>query len=352
MLPVVALALAASGGCGTMPPLRGTISQEARTAFRYVAVRTLIDAGFSDDPSLRMHAIEALSEVAPEEGRQCIELNVENEYAGASFAALMAVGRIARTESIDRVRLRLEHSDPNVRIAALYALHRLDDGDRIAELADYLLNHRDARVRANAALAIGRLEEPSAVGPLRKAIKQEKKLLPRMQITEALAILGNQRATETLQYQGNSEYPDQATMALMFLGNARCVDAEELFRDRLFRASFPEVRVAAARGLGRLGLEQGLDIALRHLWFNSPKKGWPDDPPERQVVRVRSLAAGALESIGSPDALESLKAAFELQGLPEEARVAIARAAIHIIDRQDGMGGPEYTAAGREPDEE
>ena len=318
------------------------ILSEEEAGFRAAAIQALTEAAFSNEPALRMNAIEALGEVAPAEGLRCIAINIENDYPGASFAALMALGTLRNADFIDRIRTRAEHPNPNVRIGALYALHRLGDQRRTGELSDYLLNHRDARVRANAALAIGRLEEPSSAKLLRRALKQERKNLPKLQILEALAFLGDRHATERLMFDGHSAYPDQAALALMFLANARSHEAEDLFRYRLRSKDQPEVKMQAARGLGRLGLEEGLDQALGYLWFNSPRAGRPNDPPTRQIARIRGLAALALEAIGSPEALEALKAAFGLQDQPAYVRLTIARAAIRIIDRKKKLSAVSY----------
>lgn len=331
-LPITVALLALGSGCAR-PVLRGTLTPADQAVFRAECVRLLQDAALGDEPALRMNAIEALAEAAPAEGKRCIELNLENEYAGASFAALMAVGTLREADLLDRVRTRAEHPDANVRIAALFALHRLGDTHRTGELGDYLLNHRDARVRANAALAIGRLGEPSSTVLLHRALKRERKDLPKLQILEALAILGDRYANERLIFDGYSNYPDQATITIGFLANAKSPDAEDLFRERLYASrEFPEISLAAARGLGRLGDESGLDLALGYLYFDSPRRGAPNDPPEQQIARVRGLAALALEAIGNPEALHALREAFRWPGQASYVRVAVARAAIQIMN--------------------
>jgi HEAT repeat protein len=328
-----ALLLLLTAGC-VQPPQRQRLSADEQAAFREVAVKFLQDAAFSEEPSQRLNAIEALVEVAPNEGLQAFDLNLENEYAGASFAALMAVGSIRHVAFIERVRTRAEHPDPNVRIAALFALHRMGDRHRTGELADLLLNNRDARVRANAAIALGRLGEPSSTTPLQRALRREKKEASRLSILEALAIMGDKDATERLMFFGYSSYPDQATFALQALANAASPEAEELFRDRLQMKGFPEISLAAARGLGRLGDKSGLDLALARLSFDTPEKGRPNDPSEQQISRIRGLAALACEAICDQDALKPLQEAFYQEGQPVYVRLTVARAAIRIIDSQ------------------
>jgi HEAT repeat protein len=309
---------------------------------RVAAVQVLRECAFSDEPILRMHAIEAFQDVAPREGLDCIAANIENGYSGASFAALMALGTIRNADFVEQIRIRAEDADPSVAIAALFALHRLGDQSRTGELSEYLLNNRDARIRANAALVLGRLGEPNMVKLLQIALRQEKKISPKLQILEALATYENRHAVERLMAYSYDPRPDVAAIALNFLANANSEPAEDLFLYRLRSADFPEIKLEAARGLGRLGRDDGLDLALAFLRFNSPDQNRPNDPPEQQITRIRQLAALALEAIGSPQALGPLKDALGVPGQPADVRLASARAAIRIIDLHGGRSPPRH----------
>lgn len=333
VLTISFLASTVGLAAGCVGTLREPLSAEAQRSFRDAAMDFLKHAAFCDEPVVRMQAIEAMQEVAPREGLQYIEGNINNGYAGVSFAALMAVGTLREASVLDRVRTLAEDADPNVRIAALYALHRLGDQKRTGELSDFLLKHRDARVRANAALAIGRLKEPGSAHVLNLALRREQKDAVKLQIMEALALLGDKAGIERLRFAGHSAAPDQSALALMFLANAGAEEAEELFRYRLDVADQPEIKLQAARGLGKLGHEDGLDLALAYLFFNSPDRRRKNDPPEQQITRIRALAALALEAIGSPQALSALQRAFNQPSQSDLVRLAIARAAVAIIDR-------------------
>ncbi|HVP09811.1 MAG TPA: HEAT repeat domain-containing protein [Phycisphaerae bacterium] len=330
-----ALSLLVSGS-GCLQPARRALPADEEERFRATALEVLKKAAFSEEPAIRMHAIEALQEVAPREGLECISANIENGYGGVSFAALMALGTMRRGEFIEQIRIRAEDADPNVVIAALFALHRLGDQKRTGELSEYLLNNRDFHIRANAALVLGRLEEPSMVKLLRIALQQEKKISPKLQILEALAMYENRNAIERLMAYSYDPRPDVATTALNFLANANSEKAEDVFLYRLRSADFPEIKLEAARGLGRLGRDDGMDLALAHLRFNAPDKNRPNDAPQQQVARIRGLAALALEAIGSPQALGPLKDALSAPEQPEDVRLAVARAAVRIIDQRGG----------------
>lgn len=347
ILLVVLLLTALGGGCAK--PIKATLPPDELPGLRQHAIRFLADAAESDDPVLRMQAIEAFQEVAPAEGEPVLIRNADNGYSGVCFSALMALGFIRDAKAAQVIRTRAEDSDANVRIAAIYAMHRLGDKQRTGELSEFLLNHPDARVRANAALAIGRLAEPQSARLLRTALRREHKDAVKMQILEALALLGDSHGIDRLRFFGHSAVPDQSALALMFLANARTHDAEELFRYRLDVADHPEIKLQAARGLGRLGYDDGLDLALAYLSFNSPDSGRRNDPPEQQIVRIRALAALALEAIGSPEALAALKVAFESKDQPARVNVAVARALVRIIDesepRQSGASSQVLRAA-------
>jgi HEAT repeat protein len=321
-------------GSGCVRSLQRPLPADEEDQLRLAAVQFLKESAFSDEPVIRMHAIEALQEVAPVEGLPCIEANIENGYAGVSFAALMALGTLRQAEFLERIRIRAESSDPNVVIAALFAMHRMGDQKRTSELADFLFNNEDARVRANAAVAIGRLGEPKSAKILRRALDKEAKISPKLQILEALAAFGDRNAIDRLIAFAYDPRPDVVAIALQCLANANCDKAEMLYVSRLQSSVYPESRLQAARGLGRLGRDDGLDVALAYLRFNSPETGRSNDPPEQQIARVRALAALALEAIGSPQALGPLKDAFFTPDQAADVRLTVARAAIKIIDRR------------------
>ncbi len=337
-LSSVFCAISFAAGFGCVQATRQPLSTVELSAFRIEAVRVLEEAAFGQSPSNRMQALEAFKEVAPAEGivLKAIPLNIENAYPGVSFAALMAAGECGATQLIDLVRTRAEHADANVRIAALFAMHKFGDRSRTGEIGNYLLNHADARVRANAAFVLGRLGEPQQIRLLKAALKREKKDLPKLQILEALATLGDKHSSERLIFEGYSEIPHQSAVALMMLSNARTDAAEQLFWFKLQSGKWPEVRLQAARGLARLGHPQGLDLALKMLAFNSPMDGIKDDPPQQQIQRVRGLAALALEALADPGALGPLKRAFDDPNQSEYVRIAIARAALQTISRLQG----------------
>ena len=352
LFKIASLSLALCSGFGCAQPRRGPLPPVVQADFHAASLKLLEEAAFGDDPAHRMQAIEAFKATAPQEGlgRLVIPLNIDNEYPGVAFAALMAAGEIRARTLLDRIRTRAESSNPHVKMAALFALHRLGSTGRTGELSGFLLKHPDARVRANAALVLGRMGENEHVKLLRMALRQERKSAPKLQILEALATYGDTYAAERLIFQGYSAIPQQSAIALMMLATAKCVQAEDLFWYRLQSSGHPEIQLQAARGLALLGHDDGFDVALRNLYFNAPIRGLADDPRDRQIARIRGLAALALEAIGDPAALAALKDAFDSKGQSDYVRIAVARAAIRIIGRRgtsNPPSRPEATAQGR-----
>jgi len=335
----IAAAAALLAGCA--PSMRGGLAVNERQQFRQEAVTVLKDAALSDDPYLTSNAIEAISESSAQDAAIAIEKNLDTGNRAVTFAALVGLGTLRKTDMIDRFRSAAGDPDPNVRIAAIYALQRCGDSSRMGDLGRLLTADPQATVRANAAFVLGRMGDPEAAKLLRAALAREKDELARRGILEALATLKDKRGVNSLIAYGYSADPGQATAGLGALGNARCTEAEGLFLDRLHRAEAPEVRLQAARGLGRIGYRgydatEMLDLAAAHLFYRTTSVKDPNEPADLQIRRVRALAALALEAIGSPDALKPLREAFDAPGQNPYVRVAVARAAVGIIDATDG----------------
>ena len=326
---------------GCTQTIRGGLAVSERQQFRNEAVMVLKDAALSDDPYLTSNAIEAISESSASDAAIAIEKNLETGNRAVTFAALVGLGTMRKADMIEKYRAAAGDPDPNVRVAAIYALHRCGDTSRMNELGQLLTRDTHAAVRANAAFVLGRIGDESATRVLRAALAREQDELARRGMLEALATLKDRRSVNSLIAYGYSADPGQATAGLGALGNARCTEAQGLFLDRLNRAEAPEVKLQAARGLGRIGYRgydasNMLDLATAHLFFRTPTVKDPNEPADVQIRRVRALAALACEAIGSPEALKPLKAAFDAPGQNPYVRVAVARAAVGIIDATEG----------------
>ena len=337
----IACAATVFSAFGCNHTLRGNLAVNERQQFRNDAVMVLKDAALSDDPYLTSNAIEAISESSAGDAAPAIAQNLNTGNRAVTFAALVGLGTLRKGDMIEKYRAAAGDPDPNVRIAAIYALHRCGDSSRMNELGRLLTNEKHAGVRANAAFVLGRIGEPSAAKMLKAALAREQDELARRGMLEALATLKDRGGVNSLIAYGYSADPGQATAGLGALGNARCPEAQGLYLDRLNRAEAPEVRLQAARALGRIGYKgydssNMLELATAHLFYRTTQVKDPNEPADQQIRRVRALAALALEAIGSPEALKPLRAAFDAPGQSPYVRVAVARAAVGIIDATDG----------------
>lgn len=333
----IAAACGSQVGCAQPLLVEPTLVETDRLERR--AVHFLLGATSDEIGPWRAHAIEALQDAAPHEGRGRLRDALRDPSAGVRFATLMALGTLADRDSLDAIRSAAEDNDPNVRVAALFALHRLGEFSRTSELAELLLDHPNPPVRANAALAIGRLGEAKSVKLLHRALHDREELV-RLNVLEALVLLGDPKATKDMLYYGHSGVGQKMVLALMALGRARVRMAVELFTYRLREGPYDEVRLAAAYGLGRLGRRDGLEPAMRLLDYRSPPGPGDLDPPEQQEARMRILACSALQAIGDRRALTALGRLMEHEAEDTAVRIAAARAILGIV-RDTGLAATD-----------
>ena len=153
----------------------------------------------------------------------------------------------------------------------------------------------------------------------------------RLQATEAMARLGNAEACQDLMFLAHAGLGARETFALNALGDTLDPGFVETYQYKLKTAVHRETRLAAARALGRLGIQDGYGVALENVMFGQPDRT-PEvaksDTPRSQIVRVRSMAALALGAIGNPGALPRLVDAIEN---PYDPRVELA-AALAIVE--------------------
>lgn len=312
------------------------LSPQEQIRLRREAVRRLKWLSFDDSAAIRCQAIEALSDVAAEQAVADFQHHLGDEYWGVRFEACVALGRMRHDRSRPLLAARLDDPHPAVQAAAIYALHRMGDSSHTSKLADLLLRNEQPLVRRVTAQLLGRLQEPGSIKLLRRALRDRDEAV-RWEATVAMARLGDSKALQELVFFANSGFSDKQTFALLELAlmeDPRCL---ELFRYRLKEGPYRETRLAAARGLGRLGYRDGLALALKLLRFDKPDlspRVVKNDPPGQQIARVRSMAAHALGAIGDPSALAALARA--MRSGDKAVQVAAAKAIVRIVNRQLG----------------
>ncbi|HNQ23542.1 MAG TPA: HEAT repeat domain-containing protein [Phycisphaerae bacterium] len=329
--------LSVPAGCRTAPRVP---PQSDVTAARGQALACLrLGVQYRHNPAVRAEAVEAYETVAGDEGLPWLRLALLDDHPAVRFAACVVLGVRQDRVALAALQQRLDDADPSVRVAARFALHRLGDDRRTGEIPTYLLDHEDAAVRRNAALVLGRFappEKPNQPSGLVKVLaKAMRDRDPGVQqhALEAMARLGLPEARQQLRFLANSGVGAEEVFALNALAETRDRSCAELFRSKLATATHIETRLAAARGLGLLGFDDGLGLAVQATRYSQPRRDEPDDPPGQQILRVRQLALVALGGIGSPAALPTLTQVMHDNSDPR-VQVAAARAILEITDRE------------------
>jgi len=306
------------GGCASVPATPSdTVLWDRATQYIYVAAR------FLENPAVRAQAMESISQVMVPEETLLLREGLEDEHPGVRFAACMALGQFADPDAREVVRPLVNDVDDSVRVAAYFAMERMGDTLYRVRWRDALVRNPDPVVRRNAALALGRLHDKSVLALLRRVAAEDDDDGVRIQALEAMAFLGDPHAISRFIHDAYGGLGFKQPFALLTLGRVTDVRVLPALRTRLTSAPYPEARLAAARSLGMQGYDDGYALALKWLTWNEPKAGLPDDPPENQAMRVRSMAALALGEIGSRKALGPLARLMEH---PQEPSVQLAAA--------------------------
>ncbi len=332
-----------ASGCA---PTSGASASMGRTRLRQQAMDCLkAGIGYSFNAAVRAESVEALesSAFAPST-MPWIRAALRDDHPAVRFAACIAVGRLHDEVSERTLRELVNDPDGSVRVAALFALHRLGHSEQTSSMPAFLLTNPDAAVRRNAALVFGFMNEPSAVKVLARAMK-DRDAGVRQHALEAMARLGVHEAKQELGFMTNAGVGSQETFAIQALSAAKDRAYLDVFRGKLATGSHVETRLAAARALGRLGSDEGFEFALSTLRTYRPRRGEADDPPEQKALRVRQLAVAALGDIGNDEAEPELAKLLEQNDDPR-LQVAAARAILEILEASRRDAFPSAAATG------
>lgn len=288
------------------------------------AVKILLDASRSDDPLLRMHAVEGAKSM-PDRALPMVQLALRDDNPAVRFAALVTTGRL-QFESLapQAVRIANDHKQPDyVQAAAIFAANRCGEEVDLGRLAGMLWDD-DLQTRSNAALLFGWMDEKAVVpvlldateSPMERSRPIEREIV-RLQLTEALLNLGHQESLKALRGAAYSSHDEVRIMATLMLGRAEDGGMEGNLIG--FLAKNPvELRLAAAESLARMGSLEGLPVMF--------------EASEMPAATVRSQAAFALaQATADPVAVTHLTAL--LDDPDARVRIAAAAATLEAINR-------------------
>lgn len=253
--------------------------------------------------ALRAHAIEAasgnpplLAELAPRA--------LADENRGVRFVACMAIAQSRSAELARVAEPLLADESASVRAAAMLVVSRAGRKVDISPLAAMAFD-TDPEVRANAYLVLGEMGNASAIPVIRESLGQGMGLLNPIRVrlvgmaaAEALVKLGDQSQIEPIRAAlfAPPQQSELTVVACDSLGRLGDQIARPML-ERLVSSSgdskrSPEVRLAAAEALARLG--------------GGPKAGAlalaPGAPATSDQATFRTVLGVAREYIADPDA--------------------------------------------------
>ncbi len=320
---------------------------DARGAF-IDARSTLLQAADSDDAFTRSHAIEALTTTMGSKSGGIFTEALNDTSPAVRFAAAMAIGDVKHAPARQRLLSMAvpEKGEPDKRVwcAVIYALYQLDDETYTGELGRLLLD-REQEVRANAAMVMGKMGEPSAVGPLKMVLEDEQVAAVRLQITESLAQLGDEKSRLLLEAYTKTQFIEDRLIAIPAMVKVRSPRAKSIYHELISSSRQPpRVKVAAAGALAQLGEvdETGYLLCLDSLRYPETVMQKYFGPSRKikpiEITSLRRLAAMSLGDVGKREPVDSLQAFLNAED--GGVRVASAMAIIKILsDEQDDLPG-------------
>ena len=328
------LALTASGtlaGC-SKPPQELQISPTRA----YVDAReALLNAAEDPDPRVRTNAVEALAATEGMRAGGRYLQALRDDRVPVVAAAAMAVGDVRYAPALPVLEAMAgdPRTPPKLMCSVIYALHRLGNDTCTGRLGD-LLRHRDKFVRAEAARAMGKMGHASAVGPLKALQRDDLEVAVRLNVAEALALLGDERSLGLLEAFTKSQMVEDRLIAVQALGKLRHMRSIAVLRRvARDRGQSPLVRVAAIGSLASLGEMEGKEIACRAA--QDPRGvlrsvlGTRAKIETRDVVTLQTLAIGALEKMDNQLDVNTIHPL--VRGARGPVKVAAARAVLHLL---------------------
>jgi HEAT repeat protein len=292
-----------------VPPVRQVAIDEHLQA----EARDVIKAALaSPDRIVRAHAIEAAKSLAGEAARDEIVKGLRDPETVVRFAAAMAVGDAKIVSAKDEILKLIDDNDPGVRVAVRYALHMLGDF-RFSHDLERTAADPDPSVRGNTAIVLGRVPQPSAI---RLLAPMQKDLEPavRLQVAEALWRHGDERGLKTLVAASISAYPDDVIVSYLAISSSKNQKLLPHLQAGL-NNEYPQIALAAARGMGELGSDAGYGVALEGARSRDPM--------------LRYMAAIAFGAIGRSDSQEVLATLLHDKEA-EDIRLAAAYSLLQI----------------------
>jgi len=289
---------------------------ELQTTARQIILEGLRDPS----PQVRTNAIEVVATTGDPRLAPRVQTLLSDEAVPVRFEAALAVGDLKYGPAANDVARLLTDANPNVQIAASYAMTKLGYPEYYKAICKAVVSE-DQTVRANAALLLGKSGRQEGLRYLYWALRREDsadKVV--LQAGESIAMLGDHRIYPKLWAQLISAYADDRWIGIRAMGALGTDEARNaliaMLDDRVL-----EVRLAAAEQLGRLGETMGEPNVLEV--FEKRMTAGLDAQSQERIKVFTALAIGEIGTERLAKYLPQL-----LQDPSKPVRLAAAKAVL------------------------
>ncbi len=251
-----------SGGLFAPPDMTMTAREVGR--HRKDAIRIVQQSLADLNGIMRSNAIETVSETNLRELLPLVTSRLKDESVPVRFTAAVAVGDLRYAAAKFDLKEMLNDSNANVRIAAAYALCRIEDPE-YADMIRKVVVSDNMTLRSNAVLLLSKLGDTRDLRLVRWALhNQDSSDKVKLASIEAVARLGDERIYERIWSLLISKHPDDRVLGIRSMGQLKTVES----RDAIITMLDDEVwmvRLVAAEQLGRMGYPTGEAIVAEYM---------------------------------------------------------------------------------------
>ena len=284
------------------------------------AEQIVSDALTDADPQIRANAVEVVASTRELRLMPRVQKLLADPVIPVRFAAILAIGDLGYALAKDEVAPLLNDANPNIKIAAAYAMSRLGQPQYYKDICTAVASS-DQTVRANAALLLGKSGQKEGIPFLYWTLRRDDSSdLVVLQTAEAIAMLRDPRIYRTLWTRLISTYADDRVIGVRAMGALGTDEAKSAIVTML-DDPIPEVRLAAAEQLGKHGDSAGEAEVLAVF-----KKNLITDMDTQGQQRVKTLAALAIGEIGTERSAKYLPQLLEDPS--KNVRLAAAKAVL------------------------
>ena len=315
-------------GCGKTEQTKiHEIAQGSCIKYQSQAMDIIRQGLVSDEPRIRANAIEVVGNQRIREYMPVVLEHLKDSVVPVRFAACVAIGDAKYTPAREKMKNLTNDQNENVRIAANYAVNRIQ-GTRDYALLGKAIASKDQTVRANAAFLLGKTNDLSVLELLYWVKNHENSdVKVRLEATEAIARLGDRKIYPKIWTMLISKYIENKLSGIRSLGYLGSGEAKNALLTMLKDETL-EIRVAAAGELGKMGDFAGEKIVADAL--NSDLNLQYNTEEIERIQIITAVAIGQIKSASLTRYLPML-----LQNKSEYVKIAASQAVVNCLKPND-----------------